>query len=450
MRLNKLMATMIVVGSVGTVWAAPNVDKYVVTFPNGDHVSYQGVYQSQFPDGIPMGIGSGLYFVGEEQGALKFVTVTDRGANADAPLVDGRESKIFVTPDFVPTMMEVFVDEKGAIAVNPIPLKDQQGVISGLPLSSDYIGSTHEVPLSETLEVLSTVDNGLDLEGIVSDGQDGYWISDEYGPFIAHISADGTLLKKLGPTPNSDEKGVASGLPNILKWRQANRGFEGIARLPDGVIIAAVQSGLDIDGETKKTAEVTRLVAYNPLTEETKMYAYPLDVDAYKKLSDAKIGDIVALDQNRILLIEQGKNRDGEMRNLIYIVDLSGATDLTASDKVKPVEFNSLADINKRGIEVAKKELLIDLRDYGWQQEKAEGLALIDNQRIALINDNDFGVQTTLNNGVEGAKIKDYRLMENGKLALDGKETDAQIVIEPLEAPDNLSELWIITFDKEI
>ncbi len=450
MRLNKLMATMIVIGSMGTVWAAPNVDKYVVTFPNGDHVLYQGVYQSQFPDGIPMGIGSGLYFVGEEQGALKFVTVTDRGANADAPLVDGSESKIFVTPDFVPTMMEVFVDEKGAIAVNPIPLKDQQGVISGLPLSSDYIGSTHEVPLSEALEVLSTVDNGLDLEGIVSDGQDGYWISDEYGPFIAHISADGTLLKKLGPTPSSDEKGVASGLPNILKWRQANRGFEGIARLPDGVIIAAVQSGLDIDGETKKIAEVTRLVAYNPLTEETKMYAYPLDVDAYKKLSDAKIGDIVALDQNRILLIEQGKNRDGEMRNLIYIVDLSGATDLTASDKVKPVEFNSLADINKRGIEVAKKELLIDLRDYGWQQEKAEGLALIDNQRIALINDNDFGVQTTLNNGVEGAKIKDYRLMENGKLALDGKETDAQIVIEPLEAPDNLSELWIITFDKEI
>lgn len=451
MKLSKLMAALFVMGSINIVLAAdPNIDKYVVSFPDQDRVSYQGLYQSQFPEGIPMGIGSGLYFVGEEQGKLKFVTVTDRGANADAPQLDGGESKIFVTPNFTPTMMDIVVDEKGAVSINPVSLKDQNGLISGLPLSSEYIGSTHEVPLSETLEILSTVDNGLDLEGIVSDGKDGYWVCDEYGPFIAHISADGTILKKLGPTPNENEKAVASGLPNILKWRQANRGFEGIARLPDGTIIVAVQSGLNIEGETKKTAEVTRLVAYNPETEESKMYAYPIDVDAYNKLGDAKIGDIVALDQNRILVIEQGKSKANGMRNLIYIVDLSEATDLTASDKIRPVEFDSLAEIENRDIQVAKKELLIDLRDYGWQQEKAEGLALIDKRRIALINDNDFGINAVLKNGKDGTKIKDYTLLESGKLALNGEETETQILIEPSKSPDNLSELWVVTFDHDI
>ena len=117
MKLSKLMAALFVMGSINIVLAAdPNIDKYVVSFPDQDRVSYQGLYQSQFPEGIPMGIGSGLYFMGEEQGKLKFVTVTDRGANADAPQLDGGESKIFVTPNFIPTMMDVVVDEKGAVS----------------------------------------------------------------------------------------------------------------------------------------------------------------------------------------------------------------------------------------------------------------------------------------------------------------------------------------------
>lgn len=35
------------------------------------------------------------------------------------------------------------------------------------------------------------------------------------------------------------------------------------------------------------------------------MYGYPIDSAAYSKNSDAKIGDIVALDNQHILLIER-------------------------------------------------------------------------------------------------------------------------------------------------
>ncbi|MGL4673348.1 MAG: esterase-like activity of phytase family protein, partial [Wohlfahrtiimonas sp.] len=199
-----------------------------------------------------------------------------------------------------------------------------------------------------------------------------------------------------------------------------------------------------------KNANFTRLVSYHPETKTTRMIAYPIDVDAYESPKEAKIGDIVALDQDRILIVEQGKDKNGEMRNLVYVVNMKNASDLTAFDEKQAPEFNTMAELNQRGIQLAEKELLIDLREYGWRQEKAEGLALVNDHTIALINDNDFGVQTTLVNPVGKSKMKDYSLNGDKQLMLDGKVVDTTIAIEPLPAPDNISDFWVIKFPEKI
>ena len=36
----------------------------------------------------------------------------------------------------------------------------------------------------------NTSERGLDTEGLVSDGQDGFWLCDEYGPFLIHVDAE--------------------------------------------------------------------------------------------------------------------------------------------------------------------------------------------------------------------------------------------------------------------
>ena len=53
--------------------------------------------------------------------------------------------------------------------------------------------------------------------------------------------------------------------------------------MPDGRIIVAVQSTLDIDAKSKKKALFTRLVSFDPASGKTAMYGYPIDSAAYSK-----------------------------------------------------------------------------------------------------------------------------------------------------------------------
>ncbi|MCT4703920.1 esterase-like activity of phytase family protein [Enterobacteriaceae bacterium H20N1] len=425
-----------------------HVDRYVVTFPQNDRVEYQGAYASAFPDGLPVGVGSGLQFVRKEGSDLIFATVTDRGPNADSPKAGKKDSKIFANPKFTPLLMTIRVGDGKAQATDAHALHDDRGPVSGLPLPEGLIGATNEIALDDTLQQLPSDKRGLDTEGITPDGKGGYWLCDEYGPFIVNIDAQGKILKQYGPQA---EQGVAGGLPNIIKWRQANRGFEGITRMPDGRIIAAVQSTLDIDGKSKNSALFTRLVSIDPASGKTAMYGYPIDVEVYKKAKDAKIGDIVALDDNRLLLIEQGGDKNKEMRNLVYVVDLSQASDLSDFDKEKAPEFDDAEQLKARGIKLAGKKELVDLRKLGWQQEKAEGMTIIDNQTIAVINDNDFGLQAVLDNPEGSAtKADDYEVDGKGHLTLNGKEAAAKIALRPLDEPESLNELWVVTLPESL
>ncbi len=431
--------------------AAPHADRYVVTFPQGDRVAYKGAYASAFPDGLPVGVGSGLQFVRKEGSDLIFATVTDRGPNADSPKAGKKDSKIFANPKFAPLLMTIRVGDGKAQVTDAHALHDERGPISGLPLPEGLIGATNEIALGDTLQQLPSDKRGLDTEGITPDGKGGYWLCDEYGPFIVNIDAKGKILKKYGPQAEQGEQGVAGGLPNIIKWRQANRGFEGITRMPDGRIIAAVQSTLDIDGKSKNGALFTRLVSIDPASGKTAMYGYPIDADAYKKAKDAKIGDIVAVDNNRLLLIEQGGDKNKVMRNLVYVVDLSEASDLSEFDKEKAPEFDDAQQLQARGIKLAGKKEILDLRKLGWQQEKAEGMTLIDNQTIAVINDNDFGLQAVLDKPQgESKKADDYQVDGKGHLTLQGKEVATRIALKPLEKPESLNELWVITLPESL
>ena len=321
--------------------AQPTAERYVVSFPEGSHVSYSGAFASAFPNGLPVGIGSGLLFTGKQGDALTFATVTDRGPNADAPKMGKNEAKIFVTPDFAPLLMTIRVQNGKAEATDARPLHDDKGEINGLPLQSGVIGSTNEVAFSDTLKVLKGDNRGLDTEGITPDGKGGYWLCDEYGPFLINVDSKGKILAVHGPQAAEGEKSVAGGLPNIIKWRQPNRGFEGLTRMPDGRIIAAVQSTLDIDGKSKKKALFTRLVSFDPasgkykceyclssFTQEEAEKANPKAAEALNGEDDAA-GAQEASDAQKESSTEETKGETEQGEAVVYTCPNCGAEIVT-------------------------------------------------------------------------------------------------------------------------
>lgn len=420
--------------------------KLDVAVSSKDYVPAPASLKKLFPKGFPTGVGSGLAFAGKEKdGSLTFLAVTDRGPNADSPKYastpaeKGKPAKIFPSPAFHPAVATIKVKGNSASVVKMTPIRGLDGkLVSGLPPAKGDIGSTGEIPLDVRLMSLGYDYQGLDPEGVSLDARRGtLWLCDEYGPFLLEVDRKtGQILRKLAP---------GAGLPSILAKRQPNRGAEGLAVTPSGKVVAAVQSILDTDGKVKESkAAFTRLVEYDPATDKTRMLAYPLDETAYKRPADAKIGDLAAVSDTQFLIVEQGQGRDGVMRNLVYLVDVSRASSLPDL----PLETTGLG-----GMVTARKWLVADLRALGWEAEKAEGMTLVDARTIALTSDNDFGLAVSVENparnkdGKTVTKPDDYAVGPDGKLMLEGRPVDSSISLKP---SGEKTALWMLTLPKPV
>lgn len=399
-------------------------------------IPYQGPSVAAFPDGLPLSIGSGLRAYGYDpaSGDTLLLGLSDRGPNADGPALLNADKtvsglKIFPVPDYHPQIFQMrYHPSKGLRLAASIEIKEGDQPISGRP-TPVRAGSatTGDRGIGENLLTLGFDENGLDPEGIDVDSKGRIWICDEYGPFLVQVEAQtGKILKKLAP---------GAGLPEILKHRQSNRGFEGLALADNGRVYAIVQSTLDIAGQTKKLADFIRLVEYDPASGTTRMFAYPVDASRFGKTSDAKLGDLLALGQGRFAVIEQGEQTDKQMHNEVYEIDINEATDLSGQliaqgpQVGRDLEYTRLDQLAQQGIKPVKKALLKDLRSLGWTQDKAEGLAILNDGSFLVISDNDFGLAGVTVDGPSAA-IDDYKVDEAGGLYYKGSAVQTQVLLK--------------------
>lgn len=233
---------------------------------------------------------------------------------------------------------------------------------------------------------------GADLEALVS-LEDGTWIASEEGHIVAGVAWQPTLLTftssfivtrvqtwpvrfTLGPEPG--------GVRN-------NQGFESLARMPDGRLIAGLEQPLYVDlpatlrngrpfgGGQGGPSRLIELVQTGGTWQPQREWIYPLGPtftrEGFEEIcNDGEVGltDLLALDDERLIALERscllGSGSPPSVRNTahLYLVDVSRATDAAGLSGAKVAAARPVA-----------KTLLIDFDTLIPQFPRA--LANLDN-----------------------------------------------------------------------
>ncbi|WP_425840370.1 esterase-like activity of phytase family protein [Streptomyces fractus] len=357
------------------------------------------------------GIGSDLYPAGRKG---EFWTVTDRGPNGQIK-VDGTKRRTFPVPGFDPAIVRIRVTGDQVKVLDAIPLTTKSGKpVTGLSNQE----ARDEKPYSyDAKSPLSYNPNGLDTEGIVRAADGSFWLVDEYGPSLVHVSADGRVLARHVPKGlnlQGADYPVVESLPSVLLHRKVNRGFEGLAQLPGGDLVLAVQSPLSLpDKDAGEASRTTRLLRFSPKSQAvTAEYAYrfdPVDVvdPGEDDPSELKISSIVAVGGDQ-LLVEERTDKAARLQE----VRLTRGADILGGrwdDDTTSPSLEQLDDPVAKGVPVLGKRLVVDLHKVDGVPDKIEGIALAGRDTLALINDNDFGMTDG-----DGAFDADGRLVDSG------------------------------------
>ncbi|MEU1181848.1 esterase-like activity of phytase family protein [Streptomyces sp. NPDC005820] len=368
------------------------------------------------------GIGSDICPTGRKG---EFWTITDRGPNGQIK-IDGKKRRTFPVPGFDPAIVRIRVTGDTVKVLDALPITTSSGKpVTGL---SNQEGRD-EAPYSyDARTPLSYNPNGLDTEGIVRAADGSFWLADEYGPSLVHVSARGKVLTRYVPEGLNlagADYPVVEALPSVLLHRKINRGFEGLAQLPGGDLVLAVQSPLSLpDTDAGEASRTTRLLRFSPKKNAvTAEYAYRFDpvsvVDPSEDdTSELKISSVVAVGGDR-LLVEERTDKAARLQ----VVRLTRGANILGGrwdDDTTSPSLEQLDDPAASGVPVLAKRLVVDLGTVEGVPGKIEGVARVDHDTLALINDNDFGM-------TDGAGAFDTQ----GRLVDSGIETTVTYVRLP-------------------
>jgi hypothetical protein len=223
----------------------------------------------------------------------------------------------------------------------------------------------------------ATVD--YDIEGLVQRADGSFWV-------VSEGSGTGT-----GGTPNLLVRVLADGtippggeipLPPAVAALKRSNGFEGVAVAGDGAteqVYVAFQR--EWTGDPLGQARIGR---YTPATGDWRFFYYPLDPVESPAGGFVGLSEIVALDDDTLLVLERDNQGGPDARiKRLYTVSIAGLSPAPQGPSGQPQAFPLLS---KRLV----RDLLPDLAaPRGWLQEKVEGVAVALDGHVYIVTDND-------------------------------------------------------------
>ncbi|HEX8508902.1 MAG TPA: esterase-like activity of phytase family protein, partial [Propionibacteriaceae bacterium] len=137
----------------------------------------------------------------------------------------------------------------------------------------------------------------FDIESVVRAKDGSFWIGEEFGPFLLHVSATGRLLAAPVPLPgvtSPDNPFLGGQTPTLPR----SRGFEAMAASKDGRrLFPIVEGALDDDPDRRRRLVLEFDVRHNRYTGRT--WAYQTDQGSNV------VGDAHLTGKNELLVIER-------------------------------------------------------------------------------------------------------------------------------------------------
>jgi hypothetical protein len=403
------------------------------------------VPEAELSAGVTLGGLSDLALAPDSPGGkrLRLWSLTDRGPNGTVK-TGSQKLRTLLAPEFVPALVLIECGEKATVE-RILPLAGRSGKpLSGKP---NAIGRDEPVLTADGATPIEADPNGIDSEALVPMADGTFWVAEEYRPSLLHLDADGRLIARYVPEGHAlagADGEIKAVLPAAYGLRRDNRGFEGLALAADGSRLWAIlQSPLDgADEEAAKRAKKTgnvRLLAFDPaagrpVAEHVYRLGDPADPDYLSRGAPPKDGKLCAIapaGADRLLVLEQ----DDTGLARLYLADPAAATDTLGWRPTGKGEgagsgkesgpgslIDTVRDLGAAGVAPVKKTLVADLtaarrqmwaeamagmdgKSFGGKRQQAaasdseaegllklEGLAVLDDRRIALVNDNDFSV----------------------------------------------------------
>ena len=341
-------------------------------------------------------------------------TLGDRGPNiacSDMKEMTGVElscrevksGRIYPTPSYAPSIYRVMLLDDGTFRVTDvITLRDRDGrPLNGMP--NPLRTATTETPLDGAGKPLQQDVRGIDAEGLVVLSDGTFWIGEENAPSLAHFGADGRMIVRHVPAgTESDFAGApyetVGSLPAIVAKRQSNRGIEAIAVSPDERFLYFIMQNplANPDSAAFQKARNTRLYKLDRTTMRVVgEYVYTLDDpqsfrrDPSSKQNDPRISEMMAVGLDRLIVDERT-----ELTTKLYEIELAGATNIAGSRWDDAATRPTLEQSELAAAEILplKKTLRLDTADHLEVVGKTEGMTLLGDGALALINDDDFGI----------------------------------------------------------
>ncbi|MBV2089683.1 MAG: esterase-like activity of phytase family protein, partial [Candidatus Thiodiazotropha sp. (ex Ctena orbiculata)] len=272
-------------------------------------------------------------------------------------------------------ILAIDTSESPAIMTQEMRIMDSNDVMAGLSTVDvddslpDDDASRVDVFDDVDLSLMINTDKSINIdpEGIAKAADGGFWVVSEGS---GTIGDENRPINSLNLLLKTDPNGVieqAITLPQAINDMQLRFGFEGVTEYNGNAYVAFQRVW---GGDTN-----VRIGVYDTSTETWSFLFYPLDAAESQDGGWVGLSDITSLGNGEFLVLERDNkgNLDAAVKRL-YRIDVTGLADGATVTKTLVRDLIQSGDLSTGGM---------------LTPEKLEGLAVMSNGDVMIVNDND-------------------------------------------------------------